>query len=192
MKCFKVTWVIIIIVCAGCASTRAIILNNENSISGLPLITPADYERKLAATQILKIVYDRKSYDFLAQVEVDEQKLVLVVLSLQGKKLFQIIYSGGKVEYQTWIETLEFDPVYLLADFSVIFAPISTLRKHSADNGLLLLFESMNYTKRHISGDGIDIQIEYSKPDPWQGKIVYNNKSRQYSIEINTVSIKPL
>jgi len=159
----------------------------------LPVLNPAAYQRRIHTSQRVVIESRQGKFDFISQLEVDSERLVLVATSILGNKLFQVVYTRAEKDLQTWGVPLDFDIDYLLTDLSLIFGPASKLADclSGSNSGISLLDNYIDHTRR-VSGPDLTALVKYSQTDPWSGSIVYRNTTLDYTIAITMLETTPL
>ncbi len=169
-----------------------------NDETGLPVLRPAAFGKKINVSQLVKIESKNGKFEFISQLELDSSRLVLVAMTKLGQKLFQVVYQKGEIDFQSWGVSLEFDIAYLLTDISFIYAPHANLLECFMNQPTgLSVTEDHEKRIRRISGtdySGTDYAgtVKYSSSSPWRGNITYVNAMLDYKIDITILGADTL
>lgn len=157
----------------------------------MPIIKPGYYGEDFFRTQLVKITSKQGEFEFIGQLEVKHGKLILVAMTPIGQKLFQIGYQAGDIHFDTFGMRLDFDPAYLLADLGLIYANEQAIRQCLQQPGVVLQAASISLQQREFIYRQSPLLIEYHGwNQSGHEQIVYQNKSLDYKIEIQTLEIE--
>lgn len=177
----------------SCASFQPYLFCDVHLDTQLPILHPAAFGEHLISNQQVTITSTDHKFEFLAQLEVDKDRLVLVALTPIGQKLFQIIYRKQDLKFERFGIPDAFDPAFLLADISLIYGDERILDRCYSQTSLP--HPEIEITKQQravIYPEGNKISIIYSRNDRWASDIVFTNSIRSYKIEIKSLSVERL
>jgi len=79
-------------------------------------------------SQLMTISYGQTSHQMLVQVAFEQDKLIMVAVSVQGVPLFELEMDAlGQVALQSYISLPDFNPMYVLADIQLTHWPVDVL-----------------------------------------------------------------
>jgi hypothetical protein len=161
--------------------------------TGIPILHPAALNANLVANQQVRISTKDDQFEFLSQIEVNNDKLILVALTPIGQKLFQIQYTQGKIQFERFGIPDSFNPAYLLADISVIYSEVRELNSCYQLSGISAKAIDNSTLQRTIYYPGHkEINISYSSDNNWTSNILFTNPVRHYTISIKSLSVEHL
>jgi len=159
----------------------------------MPILHPAAFNVYLISNQQVTITTEDHKFTFLAQLEINKDKLVLVALTPIGQKLFQIQYRKQDLKFERFGIPDAFNPAFLLADVSLIFGDHEVLnscfRQTNLPRPTISAIERLRII--HYSGQN-EITVRYSTDDRWKSDIVFTNSARHYQIEIKSLGTEYL
>jgi hypothetical protein len=161
--------------------------------TGIPILHPSALSAKLIANQQVKITTADNQFEFLSQIEINQDKLILVALTPIGQKLFQIQYSKGSIQFERFGIPDSFNPAYLLADISLIYGDERGLNSCYLRSGIAAKAINKSSLERIIHyPDQEEISISYSTKSKWQSDILFTNPFRHYTISIKSLGVEHL
>jgi hypothetical protein len=144
----------------------------------LQLTAPESSMIHQSMNQLLTITYQGNENQLLTQLELTEQGLNLVAVSLQGLPLFELVFVEGQVLQQK--KYVEFDMLplpYIISDIQLVYWPLITLNSALTD---AVITEHKNGKERIIKSDGnVIISIVKGKDG-----IRYRHLQRGYQLTI--------
>ena len=177
----------------SCASLQTYSSCDVHVDTEMPILHPAAFNVHLITNQQVTITTEDHKFTFLAQLEINKDRLVLVALTPIGQKLFQIQYRRQELKFERFGIPDTFNPAFLLADVSLIFGDREVL--YNCFRQTNLPRPTINAVERlriiHYSGQN-EITIKYSADDRWRSDIVFNNPTRHYQIEIKSLGVENL
>lgn len=177
----------------SCANFQSFPVCNIHSESGLPVLHPAAFNVNLISNQQVMISTADNQFEFLSQLEVTRDRLVLVALTPIGQKLFQIEYRKQQLQFERFGIPDSFNPAYLLADISLIYGEQNMLQRCYQQAALPLPIITDSKLRRTVRYPGQDeISVTYSTTDKWASDIFFSNSSREYKIEIKSLGVEQL
>lgn len=179
-------------VLTGCASLQPYSSCDVSTGSGLPILHPAAFAVHQISSQQIHLHSAEQDFEFISQLEISPQRLILVALTPLGQKLFQIDYQAGTVDFQRFGIPDVFDPAYLLSDISFIYGPRSALQRCLLQAGLAVKIQQDTAQRRIIHSSNGLVEIRYATNRPWNGAITLNNQIQGYQLEIQPLSLESL
>ena len=149
------------------------------------MLHPSTYNANLISNQHVTISTAVEKFEFLSQLEVTPDRLVLVAFTPIGQKLFQIQYRKQQLQFERFGIPDSFNPAFLLADVSLIYGDSQVLNNcyQQSGNTMPAIIDIGN--RRTVRYPGQEaINITYSTISKWTSDIVYSNPVRNYKIEI--------
>jgi len=157
------------------------------------MLHPSAYNANLISNQHITISTAAEQFEFLSQLEVTPDRLVLVALTPIGQKLFQIQYRKQQLQFDRFGIPNSFNPAFLLADVSLIYGDSQMLNNcyQQAGNPVPAIIDVGN--RRSVRyPDQEAINITYSTISKWKSDIVFSNPVRNYKIEIKSLGVEQL
>lgn len=183
----------LILVMTSCASLQSYPLCDVHSDTGLPILHPVAFNAKLISNQHVMISTADNQFEFLSQLEISQDRLVLVALTPIGQKLFQIQYRKQQLQFERFGIPDTFNPAFLLADVSLIYGDNNVLHSCYQQAGLPLPAINTMDKQRTVRYPGQEaISITYSTANKWTSDIVFSNPVRDYKIEIKSLGVEQL
>ncbi len=178
---------------SSCASFQSYSLCDLHLDTEMVILHPSAFNERLISNQQVTITTAEHKFEFLAQLEVNKDRLVLVALTPIGQKLFQIVYRKKDLQFERFGIPDAFDPVFLLADVSLIYADDQTLNHCYSQTSLPRpVIETTKQQRVVIYPGENEIRIIYSRADRWASNIVFINPIRGYKIEIKSLGVERL
>ncbi|NVK22240.1 MAG: DUF3261 domain-containing protein [Kangiellaceae bacterium] len=180
----KLTFITCLLLFIASCSTRQVqqhsTIDLANGVS-FELQSPSSFGKNFITTQLATIEYQEQKHELLFQLEIDQQRIILVGLTPSGTRLFTIISDGNTVQADGFKAVVEqIKPEYLLADMQIALWPQQIIQaavqaesvsiKHNTDSRILMV------SKKPL------IEINYSDI------LVYKHLERGYQISIQTLS----
>ena len=184
----------ILLLVQGCASLQQHQYCDVITAAGLPILHPDQFEGEFIRNQLVRIQSRQMDIEFISQLEVRHEELILVALAPIGQKLFQIQYKNGTIQFDTFGIPVDFDPAYLLADISLMYGRPQSLRRCLSDTGLQIQVQQMTAEKREFR-DALQqtILVDYQDyGQPGKESIHLHNQSLDYQITIKTLEFDRL
>lgn len=152
----------------------------------LPILSPDSLGQSLVALQKVSGERAGSHYTMLFQVEVDQQRLVLVGSSATGNSLFSVEYKQGALNSNVSpLLPAQLDPRYVLADFQLVFWPASAINQQLIGSDYRLVDHPL---RRELwQAEELLIAIDYSEQNHWQGLVYFDNKRWDYRYTIETL-----
>lgn len=139
---------------------------------------------------LVKGKHQQQDYQLLVQVELSQDRIVMVGTTVNGMELFELLWFPDR-PYQLKQSTLakEIKVAYLLADFQLVHWPVASLNQYLQG---ALVIESPDGKKRVIKqGKQPLITIQYQTKALNQSKahsdVTVQNHHRQYTVSIKTL-----
>jgi len=177
----------------SCASLQTYSSCDVHVDTEMPILHPAAFNVHLISNQQVTITTKDHKFTFLAQLEIDKDRLVLVALTPIGQKLFQIQYRKQELQFERFGIPDTFNPAFLLADVSLIFGDREVLNSCYRQTNLPRPVIITSEHKRTIYyPDQNEISVSYSADDRWMSDIVFINPTRHYQIEIRSLGVENL
>ena len=177
---------------SACASFQSYSHCDIATDSGLPILHPQSFAVNLISTQQISLITEQQNFEFIAQLEINSERMILVSLTPIGQKLFQIQYSRGQLDFQRFGIPDTFNPAFLLTDISLVYGRGDILEKCFVQTRLPIQISQNTSQKRIMIIDGDAIEIQYSTNNPWQSEIELNNPARGYKIKIKPLALENL
>ena len=152
----------------------------------LPILSPDSLGQSLVALQKVSGERAGSHYTMLFQVEVDQQRLVLVGSSATGNSLFSVEYKQGALNSNVSpLLPAQLDPRYVLGDFQLVFWPASAINQQLIGSDYRLVDHPL---RRELwQAEELLIAIDYSEQNHWQGLVYFDNKRWDYRYTIETL-----
>lgn len=109
----------------------------------LELIEPSRLSRAVSTTHQVQIFHDEREFSFLGQLEIDDEKILLVGLAPTYTRLFTLKFEKGEVFFEAMAPIpLPFDPRHILADLQLALWPLPVLQEqlHIRENDERVIF----------------------------------------------------
>lgn len=181
------------ILLSGCAGLVRHAGCDADTEHGIVMLHPSVYQVNLISNQQVTITTAEQSFEFLAQLEISSERLVLVALTPIGQKLFQIQYRPQELNYESFGIPDSFEPAFLLADISLIYADKKVLDGCYLQTGYAIPAIQHEKQERRVQFPGHkQIVISYSGRDKWNSDILFSNPNRSYSIQIRSLGVEQL
>lgn len=174
--------------CSGLAFNSKIPSFAHDKQHALP--SPDRLKQNILVSQLFHAKYQNHVIDALFAIEVNENMVKIVGLSVMGMQLFTITYSEGKIAFSQK-KNIAADIPYeqILSGFILTFWPIDALQSA----GLVIQESRTEPFQRTIwSNDSKIIDIKYETMDPWKGAIQFTDLRQEYSFVIETVMVNNL
>ena len=178
----------------GCASLQQHEYCDVITQAGLPILHPDQFEGEFIRNQLVKIQSRQLDIEFISQLEVRQHELILVALAPIGQKLFQIQYKNGTIHFEKFGNPVEFDPMYLLADVSLMYGRDQGIRRCLSDTHARIRVQQMTKEKRTFMDDQQNtILIDYQDfGQAGKETIHLQNQALDYQITITTLELDHL
>jgi len=153
------------------------------------LIAPEQMDTPAYVMQVVNGEYRGRSYQFMAQIEIDRNRLTFVASSPLGIPLFTTFFADNDIssDVSSIIEGA-ISPANMLADYQLAYCSAQLLHSRLSDTQLSV---------REVSGgrdiywqDRNIIQIRYQAEPSWQGKVIYRHLEWDYTITSETISME--
>jgi len=178
---------------SACASFTSYSLCDVPVDTGLPILHPVALKSHLIVNQQVTIANSQNQFEFLSQLEIRKDKLILVALTPIGQKLFQIQYSKQDIQFERFGIPDSFNPAYLLSDISLVYGEDEILNTCYQQAGLTSYTIATKDRQRTITYPGqAGISITYTKQDRWLSDVQFNNMDRNYTIMIKSLGVEYL
>lgn len=154
----------------------------------LRLPDPSALGQPLSASQLVSGQYQDQDFSSQFQVELSEQKLVLLALAPWGPPLFSATLTPDNLTTsQSRVANVAVK--YMLADFLITYLPYDALRQSLLGRGLNIVETS---ARREIwLNKKLIIAVDYSattaEQSRWQSDIQYHHYLRDYQLTIKTL-----
>ena len=177
----------------SCATFQSYLVCDIHNETGASILHPVAFNANLISNQHVTISTAEDRFEFLSQLEVNRNRLVLVALTPIGHKLFQIEYRRQQLVFERFGIPENFNPAYLLSDISLIYGSAPTLRECRRQSGLApLQIREAGNQRLVLYPEQEQVSIDYSTTDKWSSDIVFNNPMRGYKIEIKSLGLEQL
>lgn len=175
----------------GCSLIQKQALDATYAQSWFNLQPPTALNQPLIATQFVAFHYGDTRLSSINQVEWYSDKITIALLSHMGGALVTMIYDGNGLEIvDGMVLPMQFHAGYLLRDYQLTFLPPAAVRDGFKESSLRL---EVNSRQRQIfKNDSLLISIDYSSQDVWQGKVIFRNIQRGYTLELDTIEVNYL
>ncbi|MCL2294654.1 MAG: DUF3261 domain-containing protein [Spirochaetes bacterium] len=115
---------------------------------------PMDMTQRVTAS----FGFGERNFTFNAHVRADETKIKKTFSNELGENMGELLYSGGKISFQSPLFPRRFRPEYMIADFQYCFYDPLLLRQALEDGGHTL--EIQGNFRRIFHGEDLIIEIE--------------------------------
>ncbi|MCE0556470.1 DUF3261 domain-containing protein [Motilimonas sp. E26] len=197
LLCRLLSHIALIILLSACSQLTSVPADSIRLSRQLALQLPAPNAlgQPFHATQLVTGQYGNQDFNGQFQLELTENKLVLLALAPWGPSLFSATLTPNNLT-TSQTSVAQVDVRYMLADFLLTYLPYDAL-KQSLHGKEITIKESA--TRREIwLAQTLIIAIDYA-PNPnvtaaksrWQNHIHFHNHLRGYQLEIKTLTFTP-
>ena len=180
----------------SCASLQTYSSCDVHIDTEMPILHPAAFNVNLISNQQVTITTQDHAFTFLAQLEINKEKLILVALTPIGQKLFQIQYRKQELKFERFGIPDTFEPAFLLTDVSLIFSDLNVLndcyRQTNLSRPTITEIKRERTIEYPEHAGQNNITVSYSTNDRWMSDVVFINPVRQYKIEITSLGTEHL
>jgi hypothetical protein len=178
---------------SACTTIHSYPLCDVYAKNELPILHPAVLSVPLITNQQVRIITAENQFEFISQLEVKHDRLVLVALTPIGQKLFQIQYSKANIKFERFGIPDTFSPAYLLADISLVYGKKNVLESCFQQADLVAYSLAGDNLQRSLNFSGKEsIRIQYSDENKWKSDIIFTNPERNYTIRIKSLGVEYL
>jgi hypothetical protein len=161
--------------------------------SGAPVIKSAYYDGEFIRSQLVSINSKQGKFEFISQLEVRKESLILVAMTPIGQTLFQIIYKDGHIQFDAHGMPADFKPAYLLADLGLIYGHDAAIQECLLHTISGVQVKTLLPNKREFLLGASSIVIDYeNRNQVGAEKITYVNTELDYRINIQTLEYERL
>lgn len=152
---------------------------------------PETFARSLQAIQFVTIRYGQQVFAFESHIQIAHNLETMIGLDLLGRRALSISWTGQDIvtDAASWLPE-GFRVGNLLADLSIIYGPISTVREHLITSKASVLDDTRSRTIRLFDKDVIIISYDITGNDIWNGKVKYRNLAFGYELDIQSMVVE--
>jgi hypothetical protein len=149
------------------------------------LLPPSALGGTRSVHQIIEGSYGERSYSFEAFVQADHHDITMIALTPFGSGLYEIIFDGSTVFFQSGVTPAGTKPAYLVADFQFCYFPADQLAASANRTGLTFRETATPDGWHRQIMDGNRVIIDITRTG---STLVFTNRLRSYGYSIRELS----
>ncbi len=155
------------------------------------LIPPAEMDTPPYVSQIVNAQYRGRTFQFIAQIELDHGTLAFVAVSPLGVPLFSMSYSDKGISSDiSPLLTKMISPGSILAGYQLAYCSSQLLSNNL--NGTKFSILELPGGRDIYWQDKVIIQIRYESPLGASGKVIYHHLAQNFVLTSETISMGDL
>lgn len=165
------------------------------------LLHPSSFGKEISLTQLVDIKYKKESFEFLSQIEISSDKIIIIGLTADATtRLFTIIYDGKNITIDSIKPVAnKLKPAYMLADLQLCLWPIKQLNQRfiqnesTAKTSTDMLVESKDKKLRKLLyANNSLLEISYTAVIHYKADYLYNNIKNNYQLQVKFIDVNEL
>ena len=150
---------------------------------------PSDLGYTLDASQLISAKWQGQTNQLPVQLQVNEDKLVLVGFSSWGTRILSLEYQDDKVDSQilAGIDSQEIMPEKILFNLMLTLWPVESWEQPLSNIGWTLVDTPKHRQLLNVNGEAV-IDIQYSAMPHLEGEILFSDNKLGYFISIKTLT----
>ncbi|WP_448549450.1 DUF3261 domain-containing protein [Thalassotalea fusca] len=167
---------------SGCATLK------EQSVSTVDIATNVRLKLTLPPeslvgqnlSQLMTISYGQTSHQMLVQVAFEQNRLIMVAVSVQGVPLFELEMDAlGKVALRSYISLPDLNPMYVLADIQLTHWPIDALTSQLLGGSVRATADERQQMRELVVNDEVVVRIHKD-----QKSTQFEHLERHYQLQL--------
>jgi hypothetical protein len=150
------------------------------------LSSPKSFGKTVTLLQRIESIYQGKKSTFIANIEINAQKIIIVGFNQMGIKIFNLEWKGKgeAINFSMITNHSTIKPEYILADLQLSYWPLKSV------GGVLKVEESDHEGFQRIfkKRGKMIIKINADHKIPWKGKTNFEHLEKNYSLKIETLN----